>query len=796
MAMTMRNALTVVSLAALLAACGGGGGGDSAPGVDPGPPPPGGQVTPPPPVLPKDTVSADAIVGSDLVEAEISSVAFDSPLSVTFNVVVNGSQRVTDLSGSNARFTLAKLVPRDLDDTEDWVSYIVTSEDPVCRSQSDIDSDNNACTTFTTATDPDQIPDSALKVQDPVATGRVPRDQATYERDGEFRDNGDGSWTYVFTTDPGDPATLGEMHRVCIQFGFAAETDNECIDFIPADLASLGDVATSLHPAFYDDYRSREVFTEETCNSCHADLALHGERTEGAYCVTCHNPGSADANSGNSVDLKVLIHRIHNGPNLPSVAGGTPYKIWGFRNGEHDYSHVSYPQDVRNCTRCHAGQEDVEWAAMEGLSAPRAVLTPDGHNWASKPSAAACVACHEDAAGHTSEMLTCDVCHGANAPPKTSTREAHRNLIAEAATRFQPRIHAISNTGPGEFPEILFSIVDPGNGDAPYDLQADPAWTQGGGASRLAIDLAWSTSDYTNTGNGGESASAVSIDGLSATPVGGGRYRAVSPVAIPDGSQAPGVAATGSGAIGIEGHPALDFGDGDEAQIERIPMDNVIDFFSIDEDDGTPDPRREVVSIAKCQDCHQSLSLHGNNRNNNDQVCALCHNPRNTDREVRAIAANPPTDGKDEESLHLKTMIHAIHAAGVRENPLQVVGFNGFTTYVYDEEHVQYPGDLSNCESCHTVDSYGLPLPAGALATTVDTGANHEDPADDLADTPMAAACASCHDSESAKSHMVSTGGALFAAPLAEAESAVESCDVCHGNGASAGVDVVHPGLR
>ena len=796
MANMTRNALTAVFLASWLAACGGGGGGDSAPGVDPGPPPPGGPVDPPPPVQPENTVSADAIGEDDEVATSITGVSFNSPLTVTFSVVVNGSLRVTDISGSHARFTLAKLVPQEFDDTEDWVSYIVSSEDPVCRGQSDVDDANNACTTFTDNTDPAQIADTALKVQDAVAIGKVPRDQATYERDGQFTDNSDGTWSYTFATDPGDPSTLGEIHRVCIQFGFEAETDNQCIDFVPADLDSDGDAATSLQPAFYDTYRSRQVFTEETCNTCHADLALHGERREGDYCVTCHNPGSADANSGNSVDMKVLIHRIHNGRNLPSVANGTPYKIWGFRNGEHDYSHVSYPQDVRNCTRCHAGQEDVEWAAMEGLPAPRAVLTPDGHNWASKPSAAACVSCHEDAAEHTSEMLTCDVCHGANAPPKTSTREAHRNLVAEAAARFQPRIHAISNTGAGEFPEILFSIVDPDNGDAPYDLQNDPAWTQGGGASRLAIDLAWSTSDYTNTGNDSDDASAVSIDALGATPVGEGRYRAVSPVAIPDGSEAPNVAASGSGAIGIEGHPALDFGDGDEPRIERIPMDNVIDFFSIDEDSGTAAPRRQVVAIEKCQDCHQSLSLHGNNRNNNDQICALCHNPRNTDREVRTIAANPPTDGKDEESLHLKTMIHAIHAAGMRENPLQVVGFQGFTTYVYDEEHVQYPGDLSNCESCHTGDSYALPLPAGALATTVDTGANHEDPADDLADTPMAAACSSCHDSESAKSHMVSTGGALFAAPLAEAEAAIESCDVCHGNGASAGVDVVHPGLR
>jgi OmcA/MtrC family decaheme c-type cytochrome len=790
----MRNWM-MAGLVGLLVACGGGGGGDRASGVEPGPEPPGQPVPPPPPVQPSDTISAGDIGENDVVETGISGVAFNSPLSVTFTVLVNGSQRVTDLDDGNARFTLARLVPQDLDDTEDWVSYITDSEDPVCRDASDVDDDNNACSTFSGATNPDQVPDEALKVQDPVATGKVPRDRATYERDGEFIDNGDGSWTYKFITDPGDPAGLPEMHRVCIQFSFDADTDNECLDFVPADLASLGDIATSADAAFYDSYRSRQVFTEETCNTCHAKLELHGSRTEGDYCVTCHNPGSADANSENTVDMKVLVHRIHNARNLPSVEGGIPYKIWGFRNGEHDYSHVSYPQDMRNCTRCHAGQEDVDWAAMEGLPEPRAVLTADGHNWANKPSAAACLSCHEEeqAVVHVEEMLTCDVCHGDGGP--VSVRQRHRNLVAEASDRFEPRIHEISNTAPGEFPEVVFSIVDPTNGDAPYDLQSDPAWTQGGGASRLAIDLAWSTTDYTNTGNGSDMASAVSIDGLTATPLGDGRYRAVAPVAIPDGSEAPGVAATGSGAVGIEGHPAEDFGE-DEAQIERIAMDNVHDFFSIDEESGTAVPRRQIVDIARCQNCHESLSLHGNNRNNDDQVCVLCHNPRNTDREVREIAATPPTDGKDEESLHFKTMIHAIHASGMRENPLQVVGFRGFTTYVYDEEHVQFPGDLSDCESCHDGESYALPLPAVALATTVDTGDDHNDPADDLADTPMEAACASCHDSEGARSHMVSTGGALFAAPLAEAEAAIESCDVCHGNDASAGVNLVHPGLR
>ncbi len=42
---------------------------------------------------------------------------------------------------------------------------------------------------------------------------------------------------------------------------------------------------------------------------------------------------------------------------------------------------------------------------------------------------------------------------------------------------------------------------------------------------------------------------------------------------------------------------------------------------------GAPVARRTVVDIAQCDVCHNLLSLHGTNRNNNTQVCVACHNP-------------------------------------------------------------------------------------------------------------------------------------------------------------------------
>ncbi|MEE4147186.1 MAG: hypothetical protein V2I26_20445, partial [Halieaceae bacterium] len=161
--------------------------------------------------------------------------------------------------------------------------------------------------------------------------------------------------------------------------------------------------------------------------------------------------------------------------------------------------------------------------------------------------------------------------------------------------------------------------------------------------------------------------------------------------------------------------------------------------------------------------------------------------------EVRAVAVNPPTDGKDEESLQFARMVHGIHAAGIRENPLQIVGFRGFTTYVYDEDSVHYPGNLANCLTCHNDDGYTLPLSDGVLGTTIDTGDDHESPVDDTVITPTAAACSSCHDGKEAAAHMVANGGSFDTSQEAiDSGEVVEQCSVCHGSGRSADVSVVH----
>ena len=48
---------------------------------------------------------------------------------------------------------------------------------------------------------------------------------------------------------------------------------------------------------------------------------------------------------------------------------------------------------------------------------------------------------------------------------------------------------------------VTFSVTDPTNGDAPYDIKTAPAFTAGS-ASTLSLQIAWTTADFANNGSG------------------------------------------------------------------------------------------------------------------------------------------------------------------------------------------------------------------------------------------------------------------------------------------------------
>jgi OmcA/MtrC family decaheme c-type cytochrome len=721
---------------AVLAGCEGGDGARGPQGA-PGP------IGPPGPPAPVTIASAAAI------NAEISSVAIASPPVVRFELTDGDGRPIIGLTAGSISFMVAKLIPGTDGDASRWQSYLVGTET----------ADGVA---------PDALSAAEQGVTENGAAGTL-------------QDNNDGSYVYSFATDitsiPGVDYEPTLTHRVSFEIRGFVPVVNPVYTFRPSDLATTG-IAT------------RDIVSTGNCNRCHEQLSHHGGgRLETRTCVICHNPGSTDQDSGNTIDFKVLIHRIHDGANLPSVQAGGSYVIYGFGERAHDFSDVVWPQDIRNCTTCHFSGDPA---------------APQGDNWQSLPTSEACGSCHDDVdfvtgAGHGDANLAatnadCAICH-TEGGLSGSVAESHALLAQRAAAAYEYRIINVAGTGPGEFPTVSFSVVDPQNANAPYDIQLDPAFTQGAGASRLAIDIGWQTRDYSNEGSGSATAtSGTPAQPLSLNPLFGGAtntgnnvFTMTSPVALP-------LNVAGSGVVAIEGHPAADV-DGDSV-VDRIPVKTATSYFAITDMAATP--RRNVVDIAKCDNCHQRLSMHGDNRTDNINVCVICHNPNATDINQRLLAgidASNAIDGKDEEATDFKRMIHALHAGSSRAAGLVVYGFGGTPTEFGD---VVFPGRLSNCETCHRANTY-YPLGPDVQATTIDTGADLSTPFDDVNISPTAAACSACHDSSLAQVHMEQNGAGFDVVQGADGllvstsrGAITETCSVCHGPGRIADIKLMH----
>lgn len=605
-------------------------------------------------------------------------------------------------------------------------------------------------------------------------SGGIPNAQANTETAtaGTFTDNGDGTYSYTFaqalTDYPAGPTyDAMKTHRLGIEIRAAVPSeDNGIYDFVPAG----GD------PVF-----TRNIVDNDTCNACHDRLEFHGgPRTDVTYCVTCHNPSSIDGDTaaepwGGSVDMKVMIHKIHFGVNL---ANG--YAVVGHGGTVYDFSHIEFTQDVRNCTTCHE-ESDAD--------------TPDASNWQMVANRAACGTCHDDidwaAGGHPggltfSDDTQCLDCHGPNATVNggdVQIANAHQLDAVVANEAFAYEIVSVANTAPGETPEATIRVSNPEDGST-YDVN-DPAGPFQVGSSRLNLDLAWTTTavgnidpndDLMRAADSGAPFAPIQINfQAGATENPDGTFTKAADLPIPTGIE-------GSGLAVLEGRAAVDI----DGSLTNLPVSSGVLTFAIT--DASPQARRSIVNIDKCNDCHKNLSLHGENRSGNTEVCSTCHNPNATDigRRVAGSACEAEL-GLDDESIDLKRMVHQIHAG--------TVGLCGYSNTAHPYFDVVYPGHLNNCEGCHLPDTYYPVDPAVILASTVDAGPDRSSLLDDVAISPNSAVCSGCHTSDLAMEHMLQNGGDFEAGKSetgAIVSSGSETCALCHGPGRSADVKEMH----
>jgi OmcA/MtrC family decaheme c-type cytochrome len=550
---------------------------------------------------------------------------------------------------------------------------------------------------------------------------------------GDFDNAGAGAYSYASVFDPTTvPVAAGDTLRLAVQISGSGLPAGNGWCYFDADLTVANDC---------DDPVSltRDIVQTEVCNGCHGvtsdtKLAFHGGgRTEVEYCVTCHNPGIGET------DMAPMVHKIHYGANLTN----------GFRR----WSHVRFTRDVDDCTSCHTGggQDEGNWSTVpsrDGCGSCHDDVNFDtGANHGSggqQPTNAFCSGCHPATGTQTSFLLPVEVVHQGEA------RAAEAAFYRGGDNGFS--LDAVSHDAATDRITVDYSVTRDG---AKMTLQSDPRWTNGGS---LRLKLGWSTEEYTNEGSGSQPAPAQPVTfsaldvGGSVTDLGGGNYQTV--LDVPPG-------AFGTVTVFLEGHPNADLqGNG---VYSSIPVKDV--FRDIDiESGGPPGGRRPVVDFAQCNLCHDTagagLSIHGNNRTNEVVVCVTCHNADATDISRRPADPALSLDGKKEEAVDFKRMIHQIHQGAELENGLVIYGFGGRP---HDYSEVGFVGNSRNCLTCHVAESYSTEKAWYSLASTVDTGPVRTDPTDDLNISQTAAVCSSCHDSEGSKNHMLSQGASFMA---------------------------------
>ncbi len=561
--------------------------------------------------------------------------------------------------------------------------------------------------------------------------------QAGTDSGGVFTDLGTGSAKYTFKT--------------VLPAGFDTTKTHTLGIYATRNLTDI--VGKNYYANVEQDFRpDGAVVTEKwdkmrdasTCLNCHDPLAAHGgSRRDVKLCVLCHTPQTTDPDTGNTVDFKVMIHKIHMGEHLPSVIAGVPYVIIGFSQSVNDYSKVLFPQDTRNCANCHEGTNPATKATQSDV-------------WFTKPSRDACGSCHDDinwvtgakhAGGPQLDDNACASCHqpASELEFDASIKGGHTIPAKSAQLKgLKASIVSTSNVAAGKNPTVVFKIT---NGDGTVidgtklatfsPILAGPAssyskYYRESGLTKGVFDAAAGTTTYTFT-------AAVAADATGTWTFSADIYRNV----------------------------LLKRGDGAADIALREAALNPIRYVAVT---GVATPRRTSVTMGQCNTCHDRLALHGGQRMAIEE-CVICHNPVEGDQSRRPASAGVP------ESVSFQRMIHRIHTGEELTQDFTVYGFGG-TRFNFNE--VAYPGDRRNCAKCHVANAASLPLKTGIDSVT--TLRDYFTP-----QGPGTASCLGCHDSQDAAAHAY-----LNTTTFPGSTKPAEACATCHSTGKDWSVEKVH----
>jgi len=658
------------------------------------------------------------------------------------------------------------------------------------------------------------------RIQTSPITGES-AEQGTSDSGGSYTEFGMGTYMYKFGTAVPADYDMDVTHTVGIyarrdlrEFDLDRYVTNELEHWVPSGM--------------YDPM-PRDIVTTETCNGrCHDPLAIHGgSRQEVGLCILCHNPfQDIDPDTGNSVDMPLMVHKIHMGARLENG-----YNIIGYRQSNHDYSDVVYPAEVNECESCHTGGTPTENFPL--VATPADALVCDASSigetvlsWNYTGDVKIIVRSDGNPDG---SLFAMGGPVGSQATGKWVTDGTFFDLVDMATDEViqTVQVNATTYGCVGNPPAAFVGL--PG---AQHTNWMDSPTRKECGSCHDYID--WVTGDGHSDGNIPQSSDAI-CDKCHVPYTRNEFDRSVknTHMELYHSAQLPGVFVelldvtdTGPGES-----PTVAFSlQGKNGRINPSAM-NRLRFVLSGPNDDWDFYAEEVVGDAAVAngdnwlytfnatlpaDAMGSYTVSMEGRINvevdygsetdterdyaenpmlafgvtdvvpkvrrtvvDDAKCEACHvnlrlhgsNRHDVTYCSTCHAPNTVDIADIPESVHMKWMIHKIHRGAELENGYIVVRNRG--TYDFSDFH--FTGDLRNCDACHVNNSQQLPLADNLLPTITNNA--WWTPME-----PQSAACLSCHDDDSSAAH----------AYVNTADFGAEACATCHGDGKTYSVDKVH----
>ncbi len=515
------------------------------------------------------------------------------------------------------------------------------------------------------------------------------------------------------------------IHRVGLQLCYTDPASKAKITVNPTYDFTIGSngIATPVLASDGKTYaRGNAVVDTASCNECHEKLAVHGNiltanpRINTDYCVICHNvgskdyntqPASGDVNAASSISLKSMIHMLHAGKTWLTAKN---YKIVNLAFKATDASGnvtgTAFPQDVRNCTKCHDN-----------------TVAAQADNWKNVPTRLACGSCHDGidfttgkgttladyAAGKAATSLghiggakkddsQCVLCHDATTIPiyhQTTIATPHNPTVKSGVGSFEFKLASATLNASNQV-VVKFQVLKNGSAVKFNDYVAGGVLITGyTGTPRFVVMYSTAQDGIANPSDWNASLTVNLTDvwassfgnSLTLSDAATNTYTAVL----------AGVSATQNATVPNDAKMltvamARYFTD---ATYGNLPGKAAMMTVSGNTPDGKANVARRVIfNESSCNTCHDRLgslpSFHSGAYN--VALCAGCHTPNGTNSGW---------------SYSFRVWVHGIHGNSRRTVPYSfaaTLNKDGATPQGYWQ--VGYPGVLRNCETCHLEGTY------------------------------------------------------------------------------------------